>query len=187
MEWQQDLTRLVRLYEVFQKYVEQLAGFSKEEVSVDSFQATHEATRLRFEEESYRFREWKDGEEVLNDAIFTLIRSPDECRDPQAFRILTVLATVKFEHLFEKARNKIEEIHQRLSVLVGQCEAEAATHFTPEASTSTAKRIDVWDHMLETGFKWGGGGWYNLAPGSSNCAIDCTGDARRRGAGAAHE
>jgi hypothetical protein len=106
LDQRRSLERLIALYEGFQNYIENLERYLKREISDDVFLRVQSAYELRLDADSYRFREWSDGEEVFNRAIFTLVRRPEYYS-----RELLILATVKFEHLLEEARSQLEEIH----------------------------------------------------------------------------
>lgn len=158
----QDLDRLVKLYELFQSYIEQFAAIlpnsAPETQALETFLATKESLRLELRDQEYRFVEWHEGDQVLNPAIFSLVEQPHNySRNVNAFKTDILLAARKFEHLIRKKKRALEELHEELTVLTSENEARAVTTLDrPSGSEPTTTKIKHADGVAEIGFKWAG-------------------------------
>ena len=158
----QDLDRLVKLYELFQAYIEQFAVILRnrdpETQALETCLATQESLRLELRDQEYRFVEWHDGDQVLNPAIFSLLDEPGSyLRNLNAFKTDILLATKKFEHLIQKKRRSLEELHEELTLLTSEAEARAMTTLDrPSGFEPTTARVKKADEVAEIGFKWAG-------------------------------
>lgn len=151
-----DVDRLVKLYEGFQNYIEQLARVLTGEITTEVFRAAQYEYQLRLDAEQGRFLEWREGERVLHSEIFTLVQNPEECRDTQVFKSYVARATAKFLHLIEEAREELAAIHENMAIVSSEAEAAKLTTLEPADSRLAIERVKVADQMLETSFKWGG-------------------------------
>jgi len=151
LEQRRNVDQLVVLFEEFQRYIENIHRASKGEISQQDFLRIMAAFNLRLEDQEYRFREWDEGRDILNYAIFTLARNPEQYSDE-----LLILATVKFEHLLEKEREELEALHEELALYTSETDAQSVTHFEPAASSpSMTQKVEVADQLMEKAFKWG--------------------------------
>jgi hypothetical protein len=151
-----EVDRLVKLYEAFQNYVEQLARVRKGELTEDVFRRTQYEYQLRLDAEQGRFLEWHDGDQLLHTEIFTLVRSPEECCDIDVFKAYVARSAAKFLHLIGEAREKLAAVHEELAIVGGEEQAAAVTTLEPSNPGSAAERVKVADEYMETGFKWAG-------------------------------
>lgn len=116
LEEQQDLARLVSLYEDFQEYAESLAKVIRSEAPAESLKAIWLKTRHEFDDEEPRFLEWQDGEQILNSAIYSLVRNPQHFIDaPDDLRNTLLAATVKFQHLIATQERTLRELHEKIA------------------------------------------------------------------------
>lgn len=157
----QDLDRRVKLYELFQSYIEQFAAILRtsdpETHALETCVATQESLRLELRDQEYRFVEWHEGDQVLNPAIFSLVEQPDNyLRNHNAFKTDILLAARKFEHLIHKKKRSLEELHEELTVLTSETEARAVTTLDRPSGPEPTTRIKQADELAEIGFKWAG-------------------------------
>jgi hypothetical protein len=158
----QDLDRLVSLYELFQTYVEQFAAIlrngDREGQVLEACVATRESLKLELRDQESRFVEWHDGDQILNPAIFSLLDEPGSyLRNHNAFKTDILLATTKFQHLIQKKRRSLEEVHEQLSLLTSETDARAVTTLDGLSGFEpTTTKIKKADEVAEIGFKWAG-------------------------------
>ena len=159
LEERQDLARLVSLYESFQAYTEALAKVIRQEATPESLKAIYLEVRHEFDDEEPRFLEWNEGEQVLNSAIYSLVRNPRLFIDsPGDLRDTLLAATVKFQHLIAKQERNLRELHERIALITSEAEAYGLTKVESREGEQPglAEKAQQADTIGEIGIKWAG-------------------------------
>jgi hypothetical protein len=152
-ERRRELDRVIALFEAFKQYIDRFAEWIRGDLGDEGFRAAQERFSLRIEADSHRFTEWHDGEQVLHYEIFTLVREPEACRNPDVFKDHVLRATLKFQHLLQEAREQLAAERENLAIVAGE-EAAAAVAAKPEES-STIEKVKVAEEVLDKSFTWG--------------------------------
>jgi len=145
------LEQYFTLYAAFQEFVDKLTPYVQGQPASTEMFAAAERFRLLFSEHESAFLEWQEGHQVINGGIAAFLNEPDQFENnPEAFRLMLMIAMTKFKVLTETAARDLRQLHEHLAAIEGQDKAETVTG----VPASALKKIQDTDTALEIGRKW---------------------------------